>query len=245
MNDERYDLMFSGELVPGFELAQVKKNLQQLFRLDESKINALFAGKSIPLKKGVDSEAANKYRVAMKKAGARVDLVLVAESTPPAVKATPSAPPSAVAKAKEGTSSDNKLVTVLGAQPVPAKTPRAPINAPDFGLSAAGADLLSPEERASVEPLDLDLSHLSVAPQQGHLLDEDERVILPGIAVTVPDLDVAAAGSDLLKPEERETVVPLKLDLSHLSVAKPGERLGPVSPPAPPPPNVDHLKLKS
>ena len=240
MNDERYDLMFSGELVPGFELAQVKHNLQQLFRLDEQKINALFSGKSIPLKKGVDADAANKYRVAMKKAGARVDLVLVVEPTPAPVKPKPSAPSQPTA----GFGPDDKLTTALGAQPLPAKTQRAPIDAPNFGLSAPGADLLSPDERSSVEPLDLDLSHLSVAPQQGHLLDEDERVILPGIAVTVPDLDVAAAGSDLLKPEERETVLPLKLDLSHLSVAKPGERLGPVSPPAPPPPNVDHLKLK-
>lgn len=239
MNDERYDLMFSGELVPGFELAQVKKNLQQLFRLDEHKINALFSGKSIPLKKGVDADAANKYRVAMKKAGARVDLVLVAEPPSAPAKPEPSAPTRPAAPGGNG-----GLTTVLGAQPVPAKTPRPPIDAPDFGLSAPGAELLSPHERTSVEPLDLDISHLSVAPQQGHLLDEDERVILPGIAVTVPELEVAAVGSDMLKPEERESVAPLHLDLSHLSVAKAGERLGPLAPPAPPPPNVDHLKIK-
>lgn len=244
MNEERYDLMFSGELVPGFELAQVKKNLQQLFRLDENKISALFSGKSIPLKKGVDSDAANKYRVAMKKAGARVELVLVAEPPLPVAKPMPSAPLKPAVSSNGSSGSGDKLVTTLGAQPVPAKTPRAPIVAPDFGLSAPGADLLLPDERVSVEPLDLDISHLSVAPQRGHLLGEDERMILPGIAVTVPDFDVAEAGSDLLKPEERQNVTPLKLDLSHLSVAKPGERLGPVSPPAPPPPDVAHLKLK-
>jgi hypothetical protein len=238
MNDERYDLMFSGELVPGFELAQVKKNLQQLFRLDENKINALFSNKPIPLKKGVDADAANKYRVAMKKAGARVDLVLVSESA--STPAKPEPPPSRAV----GAGVSGGLTTILGAQPMPTKTMRPPIDAPNFGLSAPGAELLSPHERASVEPLDLDISHLTVAPQEGHLLDEDERAILPGIAVTVPDLDVAAVGSDMLKPDERESVVPLTLDLSHLSVAKPGERLGPVSPPAPPPPNVDHLKLK-
>lgn len=245
MNDERYDLMFSGELVPGFELVQVKKNLQQLFRLDENKINALFSGKSIPLKKGVDADAANKYRVAMKKAGARVDLVLVSEPARAPVKPQPMAAPPPVTAPPRATEESNGFATALGAQPVAAKTPRLPIDAPDFGLSAPGAELLSPQERASVAPLDVDISHLAVAPQQGHLLNEDERMILPGIAVTVPDLDVAAAGSDMLKPEERESTAPVKLDLSHLSLAKPGERLGPVTPPAPPPPNVEHLKLKS
>lgn len=242
MNEERYDLMFSGELVPGFELAQVKQNLQQLFRLDESKINALFSGKAIPLKKGVDADAANKYRVAMKKAGARVDLVLVKEPAPAPAKPAPAmAPP----RSSAPDSNEGGFTTALGAQPLPAKTPRPTIDAPNFGLSAPGADLLAPNERSSVEPLDLDLSHLTVAPQQGDLLSDDERAILPGIAVTVPDLDVAAVGSDMLKPEERRSVEPVKLDLSHLSLAKAGERLGPASPPAPAPPNVDHLKLKS
>lgn len=245
MNDERYDLIFSGELVPGFELTQVKKNLQQLFRLDENKINALFSGKPISLKKGVDADAANRYRVAMKKAGARVDSVLVKESTP-----TPMQPqPAAVPLRSTGTNSaetHNKdgFTTELGAQPLPVPTPRLPIDAPDFGLSSPGAELLSPHERSSVEPLDLDLSHLAVSPQQGPLLTEDERMILPSIAVTVPDLDVAAVGSDLLKPEERKSIEPVKRDISNLSLAKVGERLGPVSPPAPPPPNVDHLQLK-
>lgn len=244
MTHERYDLIFSGELVPGFELAQVKKNLQQLFRLDEPKVNALFSGKSIPLKKGVDPEAANKYRVAMKKAGARVDLVLVrdmpasAPSAPPPQQATPSRSPEPAAK-------ENGLATVLGAQPIPPKTSRPPISAPDFGLSPPGAELLHADEKMSVDAVDVDISHLSVTPQEGNLVKEEELEKLPGIAVTVPELDVAAVGSDLLKPDERESVQSLELDLSHLSLAGVGARLGPASPPAPPPPDVNHLKLQT
>lgn len=246
MNEERYDLVFSGELVPGFELAQVKKNLQQLFRLDETKVNALFSGKAIPLKKGVDADAANKYRVAMKKAGARVDLVLVSEASntgpvkPQSPSSIPSPPQPANPAAKE-----TGLTTVLGAQPPPPKTVRPKIEAPDFGLSAPGAELLRPNERVEAQPVLVDISHLSVAPQEGNLVKEDEFEILPGIAVTVPDLDVAAVGADLLTPGEREKVQPLQLDLSHLTLGKVGERLGPAAPPAPPPPNVDHLKLKT
>ncbi len=246
MNEERYDLVFSGELVPGFDLVQVKKNLQQLFRLDETKVNALFSGKAIPLKKGVDADAANKYRVAMKKAGARVDLVLVSEAsnTAPVKSQSPSSIPSPPQPANPA-AKETGLTTVLGAQPLPPKTARPKIEAPDFGLSAPGAELLRPNERVEAEPVLVDISHLSVAPQEGNLVKEDEFEILPGIAVTVPDLDVAAVGADLLKPGERENIQPLQLDLSHLTLGKVGERLGPAAPPAPPPPNVDHLKLKT
>lgn len=246
MNEERYDLVFSGELVPGFELPQVKKNLQQLFRLDEAKVNALFSGKAIPLKKGVDADAANKYRVAMKKAGARVDLILVSEASSAApVKPQSSQQPPSPPQPANSTAKETGLTTVLGAQPLPPKTTRPEIEAPDFGLSAPGAELLRPNERVEAEPVSVDISHLSIAPQEGNLVKEDEFEILPGIAVTVPDLDVAAVGTDLLKPGERENVQPLELDLSHLTLGKVGERLGPAAPPAPPPPNVDHLKLKT
>ncbi|MBC6905763.1 hypothetical protein DWB84_09875 [Saccharophagus sp. K07] len=258
MSDERFDLIFSGELVPGFELSQVKKNLQALFRLDDGKINALFCGKPVPLKRGVDSDAANKYRVAMKKAGARVDLVLSQQAAPATPKAAPaptasndaSAPAAAPAgrteiKSTETSASGAKFTTSLGAQPLTAQAPRPNIVAPNFEVAAVGADVLRPEERPSVEPVVVDTSYLSVAPQEGNLVKEDELMILPGIAVTIPELDVAEVGSDLLLPSERAKVEPVQVDLSGLSLAQVGERLGPPRPVAPPPPNVDHIKLQN
>ena len=89
MNEERFDLVFSGELVAGFDVAQVKKNIQALFRIDDAKVLVLFSGKPIALRKGLDADAANKYRVAMKKAGARVDVVLSREPPPQAPSAKP------------------------------------------------------------------------------------------------------------------------------------------------------------
>jgi hypothetical protein len=244
MSEERFDLIFSGELVTGFDLAQVKKNVQALFRIDEAKVNVLFSGKPIPLRKGLDADSANKYRVAMKKAGARVDVVISrdpAPAVPPAQtkdasKAIQEAAPSAAA---------GQFTTVLGAQPAAPRAAREPIKAPDFGVAPAGSVLLKPEERVEVEAREVDISHLSVAPQTGNLLSEEELERPPGIEITVPELDLAAVGSDLLLPEERETPVPVVVDISGLSLGKPGERLAPPSPPPPPPPNVDHIKLKT
>lgn len=246
MSEERFDLIFSGELVAGFELAQVKKNVQALFRIDDAKVNLLFAGKPVPLRKGLDADAANKYRVAMKKAGARVDVVLSRDPPPEAAK--PAAQPAAakssatVAQPQTGTAI---FTTALGAQPAAAAQPRQPIKAPDFGLAAAGSVLLRPEERIQVETEEVDVSHLSVTPQKGNLLTAEELERPPGISVTVPELDLADVGSDLLLPEERQNREPVVVDISALSLGKPGERLAPPSPKPPPPPNVDHIKLKS
>lgn len=244
MSEERFDLVFCGELVPGFELAQVKENIQALFRIDETKVNVLFSGKPVPLRKGLDADSANKYRVAMKKAGARVEVVLSREPSPetaskPAPKPAPA--PNAVTKTKAESSG---FTTALGAQPVVAPKARAPISAPDFGLAAAGSILLRPEERTEIEAETVDISHLSVAPQEGNLLTDAELERPPGIVVTIPELDVADVGSDLLLPEERQNQEPVVVDISRLSLGKPGERLAPPPPSPPPPPNVDHIKLK-
>lgn len=239
MNEERFDLVFSGELVAGFELAQVKKNIQVLFRIDDAKVNALFSGKPIPLRKGLDADAANKYRVAMKKAGARVDVVLSRDPPAPTAQAAAS-PPAAGEPARQNAA----FTTALGAQPAAAPRPREPINAPNFGVVAAGGPLVRPEERVAVAAVRVDVSHLSVKPQQGNLLTAAELERPPGIAVTVPELDLADPGSDLLLPEERRSPDPVVVDISGLTLGAPGERLGPPSPKAPPPPKVDHIKLQ-
>jgi hypothetical protein len=246
MNEEKFDLVFSGELVSGFDLTQVKKNIQALFRIDETKVEVLFSGKAIPLRKGLDADSANKYRVAMKKAGARVDVVL-SRDPPPAAAAKPAFQPASAAQPVAGNTAKQAsgFTTALGAQPVSAPTPRRPIQAPDFGIAAAGISLLRPEERIEVESVDVDVSHLSVVPQLGNLLTQGESERPPGIIVTIPELDLAEVGSDLLLPEERQNQEPVVVDISGLSLGKPGERLAPPSPRPPPAPNVDHIKLKS
>lgn len=75
MSEERFDLVFGGELVRGADPAQARKNIGNLFKITEAKVEALFSGKPVTLKKGLDFATANKYLVAIKKAGCRVDVV--------------------------------------------------------------------------------------------------------------------------------------------------------------------------
>lgn len=240
MENEQFDLVFSGELVPGFELAQVKKNLQALFRINEAKAEMMFSGRSIKLKKGVNAEAANRYRIAMKKAGARVSVERSAAPPGDAVKATTSAAPTLSPAPAQQTNAHQEG----GPENNPASPlPRPSIEAPDFPLAEVGADMLRAEERQQVVPVEVDTSALAVEPQEGNLVSADELARAAPVNVNIPSYEVAPVGSDVLKPEERKGTEEAEVDTSALSLAEVGARMAPEKPEAPPAPNVSHIKL--
>lgn len=238
MDQELYDLVFSGQLVAGQDVNQVKRNIQLLFRIDGDKVDVLFSGKAITLKKALGADAANKYRVAMKKAGALVNLIPVAGS----IAST------GVVGERDLQASQKSLIpasysTALGATPSAPPQPRPQIDAPDFSVAAVGSNLVSDSEKRQVKPVEVDISGLSIAAPGGHLVDKDELPVASSAAVNVPDLSVAPVGADVLKPEERTRVAAAQIDISQLSASVPGERLSPEAKAAPPAPNVDHIKL--
>lgn len=67
-----HNIIFAGELMPGYEQASVRTALGNLFRIsDPAKLDVLFSGKSVTLKKNLDAEQARRYEQALQKAGAR------------------------------------------------------------------------------------------------------------------------------------------------------------------------------
>lgn len=69
------ELVFSGEVLPGFEMAQVKTSLAGLLKLDNSKAEALFSGQRVVLKKDLPAAEADRYLQHLAKLGARVQAV--------------------------------------------------------------------------------------------------------------------------------------------------------------------------
>jgi predicted nicotinamide N-methyase len=49
MSAPEFDIIFRGDIVFGHQLAEVKAKLQQLFKADAAKIDALFTGRPVPL----------------------------------------------------------------------------------------------------------------------------------------------------------------------------------------------------
>ena len=160
-----YEIAFSGQLLPGAKLEQVEANLTRLFQADAQRIALLFSGRRIVIKQNLDFAAVEKYRQAMERAGAQVEVkpmpvdVEEIELAPPPA-ATPSAPPASTAPATARPGETPGALKV---------TPRAEymaafsaVEAPDFGIAPVGVDLQ--DARPEPEAPRVDLSQFSLAP---------------------------------------------------------------------------------
>ncbi|SEJ06344.1 hypothetical protein SAMN04244579_02979 [Azotobacter beijerinckii] len=153
MTMSRYQIVFSGQLVHGASPELVQANLAKLFRADAARIATLFSGRRVPLKGNLEADEAEKYRAALARAGARVDILPMEEEAPLAPRQ------------ETDLSADRSHPTRRPLVVVPRDAYMAAfaaVEAPDFGIAAAGADLLEPKP-AAVPPC-LDLSGLSLAP---------------------------------------------------------------------------------
>ena len=85
MSEKSYQIVVTGELLDGAYLPEVKVKLAALFKTPAEKLDPLFSGKRVVIKKGLGAEAAEKYVAAVRSVG----LVCSAEAM--SVEASPSA----------------------------------------------------------------------------------------------------------------------------------------------------------
>lgn len=158
----RYEIAFSGQIVPGAQLETVKANLARLFQADTQRIELLFSGRRMVIKNNLDAEAAEKYRSVIERAGAVVEVVDMdaqieeIELAPPpsAEPASASTQPAASAAAPQGRLKVAPRDEYMAAF--------ADVEAPDFGLAPVGTDLQ--DEKPEAQAPRVDLSQFSVAP---------------------------------------------------------------------------------
>ena len=74
-----YDVIFEGKVVPGKDLEAVKKAMGDLLKMDPEKIGRIFSGRPILLKNGVNADIAEKYKKAIRAAGAVCSIKPMAE----------------------------------------------------------------------------------------------------------------------------------------------------------------------
>ena len=246
MSASQFDIIFRGDIVFGHQLAEVKTRLQQLFKADAAKIDTLFTGRPVPLKRNLDEATAHKYRDALIKAGAMVEVC-------PSDASPANAAPKPVPVVRRPAAPVEWTLAPLGSDLLPAKerpAPPAPVQVdvsalslrpaegnlvdasevpeeihaqvlvPDLGLAAVGADLISADEKWELPLVEIELEDWGIADAGSDLLTDDERpIVLPAI-IEVGDFGLAPAGSDLgqLKP----AVKPVTPDISGLRLADAG-----------------------
>tara|TARA_Y100001951_G_C11296919_1_gene276348 strand:- start:5473 stop:6027 length:555 start_codon:yes stop_codon:yes gene_type:complete len=156
----RYEIAFSGQLVPGAQLELVKANMAKLFQADAQRIAQLFSGRRIVIKNNLDAAAAEKYRSTLERAGARVEVIDMdmpieeVELAPP-----PPAEPAPAAAAASGGVTAGRLQVAPRDEYMAAFSE---VDAPDFGIAPVGADLQ--DAKPDAEAPRVDLSQFSLAP---------------------------------------------------------------------------------
>jgi uncharacterized Tic20 family protein len=70
MSEKRYHIEFNGNIIPGWDIDEVKANLARLLKANEEKLYQLFSGRRFIIKKNVDHQTAIKINNALKDAGA-------------------------------------------------------------------------------------------------------------------------------------------------------------------------------
>jgi len=83
---ELYKVAFYGDLAPNVDLDTAQNNLATLFKTDIDRIKAMFSGNEIIIKDKIDGAIAEKYRLAMLKAGAVAHVINISTPAVPEVE---------------------------------------------------------------------------------------------------------------------------------------------------------------
>lgn len=238
MSDQQFDIIFRGDIVFGHQLVDVKARLQQLFKADAAKVEALFSGRPVPLKRGLDQASAQKYKEALVKAGAQVDIVPAGETKPaPVVQPVVAAAPvlnlaqrlelQAVADkdAAEKEAARREQDAREQAQKAAAEGSTETAVQSSWSLAPVGSYLLQPTERATEEAIDIDTSAISLRAEGGNILDASEQTPAPQAVVVAPDFEVAEVGANLVNADEKMELPLLELELADWTLADLGDDL--------------------
>ncbi|WP_297838822.1 hypothetical protein [Pseudomonas sp.] len=150
-----YEIVFSGQLVPGAQRERVEANLAQLFQADAQRIALLFSGRRLVLKNNLDQAAAEKYRSTLERAGALAEMVDMQVEMEEVELAPPPDSPGFYPPPKT-----NRRLQVVPRDAYMAAF--LEVDAPDFSIADLGSALQEP--KAPVPAPRLDLSQISLAP---------------------------------------------------------------------------------
>lgn len=239
MNTPEFDIIFRGDIVFGHQLAEVKLKLQQLFKVDAAKVDALFAGRPIPLKRNLDEATAQKYREVLFKAGAQVEICASSRE---------SAKPSPTSSSMIRPAAPTWSIAPSGADLLPAdQRPAAPISAridlTGLSLRAQSGNLLDANEVATPPVNKVQVPNLLLA-ELGATLSDERHLSNPLADIELADWTLADVGADLLNAEERVAAAFTEIPTPDFDLALPGSDLGQIKPQTTPlNPDISGLRL--
>jgi hypothetical protein len=70
----RYKIIFSGIILPGYDIEQVKSDIQKILKLSDSQAIAFFSGKPITIKNDLPFEQAHSIKTALETKGLLINI---------------------------------------------------------------------------------------------------------------------------------------------------------------------------
>ena len=175
MADARFHIVFTGQLVKGSDLATVKSNLGKIFKMDAARVEKLFSGQPVVLKKDADQATAMKFRAVLKQAGAECELRPVADPVQASAGASAPAPESRAAspapESREPTEPSSGELETVGT----IRTGGTGFSGA-FSVAEVGAEMDNREKVAPPPAPDVD--HLTMA-QPGEVLGQKKAEEMP------------------------------------------------------------------
>lgn len=202
-----YGVVFSGKVHENSNVEQVRENFARLLRLtDPDRLQRLFSGREVTLKKGLSAEDAEKYRLALLKAGAVCEVRRLgpAPAAAPAPKAEPRPQPKAPVAPSipaglslipiEEEKAETPAVVPL-ALAKPADTGPARFAARDLSPATAAATRSTSSAPATARPVAqaafaANVSNASVASDAGNSRSNDRSMVIKGSGSGYGDLSI-------------------------------------------------------
>lgn len=242
-DNQKLDVRFTGQVAEGFLLGDVKSKAAKLFNIDDKKIDAIFKGRMVSLKRNLNEEAAKKYQKILTQIGMVVVLQPTQEKTPEqkiealAEKSAENNTKKRVEKREESITASAKKeelkanhenasssewdideVGVMLVAPAPEINPS--VNTPTYSLADQTGNILNPEEVKTGEKkiIEPNVSHITINDVGEFLLTESEREPFEAAVVDVGHLSVNAVGEDLLASHEKKENIKNHVDTSAIQL---------------------------
>jgi len=219
----RFDIFFSGKIIADKDPEAVREEIGRIFKVQGSKLDNLFSGTPVKVKKNVDVRIASQYRETFRNAGALIDIKpsvseeVGADEEPEEDRVITSVPEDLFpAPVQDKASNTIELMPANSGDLEDCAPEVAPAEIPDIStLNISTSERLVEESPAPAPPM-IDISQLSAEPANTGTLEdcaeEIEFTQLPDIST----MDLSDEGETL---DDSSFVEPPDIDTSSLSVA--------------------------
>jgi len=196
-----YQVIFSGKILEHADINMVKSNVARVFSLPEDRIEKLFSGQRLVLKKDVDQTTAERYKTTLQRAGALCEI----EEIKPVTHADTQTEHTEISVAEVGSQIGEHV-----------EVAKANIDTSGLGMAEAGITLT---ESQPVPDANIDTANMNMA-EVGITLAESKHV--PEAEIDTSSMEMSEAGITLAEHEE---FLEAEFDLTDLSLDEVGTTL--------------------